>query len=101
MPVHMTAHFKVRPESVEIVQAAIAEFVDYITRNEPSTLVYTSLQDAEDSTRFFHFILFEDEAAEEHHANSEAVKRFMSILQPECIEPMTFTSYQLVASTEE
>ena len=101
MPVYMTAHFTVRPESVEKCQAAIAEFVDYVTRNEPSTRIYVSLEEAEDETRFLNFFIFEDEAAEEHHANSEAAKRFTSILSPECVEPMNFTTYQLVASTEE
>lgn len=101
MPVYMTAEFTVRPESLDDCQAAITEFVDYVTRNEPQTRLYISLQEGEDSTRFLHFFIFEDVAAEEHHANSEAVKKFTGVLHPACIEPMRFTSYRLLASTEE
>jgi quinol monooxygenase YgiN len=101
MPVYMTAQFTVRPESVEKCQAAIAEFVDYVTRNEPSTRIYISLEEVDNEASFLNFFIFEDEAAEEHHANSEAAKHFTDILYPECIEPVRFTSYRLVASTEE
>ena len=101
MHIYMTAQFTVRPESVEKVQEIIAEFVDYVTRNEPDTLTYMSMQETDDATRFLHVFIFENEAAEEHHANSQAVKHFTDILYPECIEPVKFTSYRLVASTEE
>ena len=101
MPVYMTAQFSVRPESVEQCQAAIREFVDYVTRNEPQTRTYISLEEVDNRATFMNFFIFEDEAAEEHHANSEAVKRFTDILYPACIEPVKFTSYRLVASTEE
>ncbi len=101
MPVYMTAQFTVRPESIEKCQAAIAEFVDYITRNEPSTRIYMSLQEEENEANFLNIFIFENEAAEEHHANSDAAKRFKSILYPECVEPVKFTTYWLVASTEE
>lgn len=101
MPVYMTAQFTVRPEAVEACQAAISEFVDYVTRNEPRTRTYISLEEEENQATFLNFFIFEDEAAEEHHANSEAVKHFTDILYPACIEPVKFTSYRLIASTEE
>ena len=101
MPVYMTAQFTVWPNSVEKCQEAIAEFVDYITRNEPSTRIYVSLEEVDNKASFLNFFIFEDETAEEHHANSEAVKRFTGIVYPECVEPVKFTTYQLVASTEE
>lgn len=101
MHIYMTARFTVKPESVDICRAAIEEFVDHITRNEPDTRMYISVQQAEDETSFLHFFAFENEAAEEHHANSEAVKKFTDALYPQCVEPVVFTSYWLVASTEE
>jgi quinol monooxygenase YgiN len=101
MSIYMTAQFTVRPESLELCQRAIAEFVDHVTRNEPDTRIYISLQEAEDTTRFLNVFIFEDEAAEERHGNSEAVKRFTDALYPQCVEPVKFTSYRLVASTEE
>ncbi len=101
MHVYMTARFTVKKESVEVCRAAIEEFVDYVTRNEPNTRMYFSVQEEEDETQFLHFFAFEDEAAQEHHANSEAAKKFTAVLYPECVEPVKFTSYHLVASTEE
>jgi quinol monooxygenase YgiN len=101
MALYMTARYAVKPESVEICQDAIREFVDYITRNEPETRMYVSVQEEGDQTRFLHFFIFENEHAEERHANSEAVKKFASIVYPECLEPVEFTSHSLVASTEE
>jgi quinol monooxygenase YgiN len=97
----MTARFTVKPESVDLCKEAIAEFVDHVTRNEPDTRMYVSMQNAETHTEFLHVFIFEDEAAEEHHANSEAVQKFTSILYPECLAPVEFTPYLLVASTEE
>ncbi len=101
MSIFMTAQFTVKPESVDVCRQAIAEFVDYVTRNEPETHMYISVQDSADETHFLNFFEFESEAAQEHHANSEAVKKFTAILYPECIHPVEFTTYQLVASTEE
>jgi quinol monooxygenase YgiN len=97
----MTARFTVKQESVEICRQAIQEFIDHITRDEPETRMYISMQEAGDETRFLHFFIFDNEHAEERHANSEAVQKFTSIIYPECIEPIEFTTYRLVASTEE
>ena len=101
MHVYMTARFTVKPESVDKCRAAIEEFVDHVTRNEPATRMYISFQEAENETSFLHIFEFENEEAEELHANSEAVQKFTSIVYPECVEPVQFTSYKLVASTEE
>lgn len=101
MHIYMTARFSVKPESLEVCQQAISEFIDYVTRNEPDTRLYMSVQEVGDETHFLHFFAFENEEAEEHHANSEAVKKFTGILYPECIEQVEFTTYRLLASTEE
>lgn len=85
---------------MEVCQQAIREFVAYVKANEPETRLYVSMQDAEEATRFLHMFIFEDEAAQERHANSEAVKRFTSVLYPETVAPVTFTRYAVVASTE-
>ena len=101
MAIYMTARFNVKAEALEICQQAIAEFVDHVTRNEPDTRMYISMQQEEEQTRFLHFFIFESEEAEERHANSEAVRKFTDILYPNCVEPVEFTQYELVASTEE
>ena len=99
MPVFVTAHFQVKPESRAKCEQAIREFIDYIKANEPGTLRYTSLQQADDPTRFMHFFIFQDAAARETHANSEGVKRFTSVLYPETLAPVEFMEYTIVAST--
>lgn len=101
MAIYMTARFNVKPEALGICQQAIAEFVDHVTRNEPDTRMYISMQQEEDQTRFLHLFIFESEEAEERHANSEAIKKFTDVLYPNCVEPVEFTQYELVASTEE
>jgi hypothetical protein len=57
------------------------------------------MQEAEDTTSFMHYFIFEDAAAEEIHRTSEAVKRFTAILYPETVDGVVFTDYVLIAST--
>ena len=99
MPIYMTARFKVRADALQQCDEAIREFVGYVELNEPRTRLYTSVQEAGDPTRFLHFFVFDDEAAQEAHANSMAVKRFTDILYPACEAPVEFTEYSLVATT--
>lgn len=101
MALHMTARFAVKPESLAKCQQAIREFLDYIKANEPETRLYVSMYEAEDETRFLHYFIFEDEAAQEQHANSEGVKRFTGVLYPELVAPVEFTRYEVLAATEE
>jgi len=77
MPVYGTARFSVKPEALDRCQSAIEEFVTYVRANEPGTKLYLSLQDQADPTRFLHVMIFEDEAAENIHTNSEALDRFL------------------------
>ncbi len=99
MPVYLTARFAVRPDAREICERAIREFVDYIQATEPETRLYTSLRQADDETSYLHYFVFEDEAARQRHANSEGVRRFTDVLYPECVAPVEFTEFRLVAST--
>ncbi len=97
MTVHQLARYQVRPGSVEKCVAAIQEFVAYLKANEPTTLEYVSIQEADDPTRFVHYFIFKDEAADELHSQSAAVKRFSDILYPELVEPVEFVYYRVVA----
>jgi len=69
---------------------------DHVRTDEPGTKLYLSLQAAEEPTRFLHVMMFEDEAAENIHANSEAVDRFTGILYPETVDGVTFERYTAV-----
>ncbi len=42
-------------------------------------------------------MIFEDEAAEDANANSEAVGRFTDLLYPLCTEPVRFERFSLIA----
>ena len=98
MPIFKTARYQVRPESVEKCKEAVRTFVEHIKANEPGTLRYTAMQQPDDPTRFLHFMIFEDKAAEDKHGNSEAVRRFTDVLYPETLAPVEFNDYTIVAS---
>ena len=99
MPVFRTAHYEVKPEALEKCQQANREFIEYIKANEPGTLRYTSLQQADTPTKFMNFMIFQDEATEETHRNSEGVKRFTDALYPELISEVQLTGYSILTST--
>ena len=99
MPIYQTASYQVRAEAVEKVKEAITEFVRYVADNEPGARMYTSWQEHGDPTRFVHLFIFEDEAAQDAHGSSDAVRRFEAVYQPELVGgPVVFTNYDLVAS---
>jgi quinol monooxygenase YgiN len=100
MPIYMTARFEVQKEALEVSQRAIHEFVEYIRVNEPDTLLYTSLQEKGNPTRFLHSFIFRDENARELHSSSEAVNRFTSILYPNLVTPVAFAEYIVFANTK-
>jgi len=70
--------------------------VTYVHGDEAGTKLYLSLQDAEEPTRFLYVMIFEDEAAENIHTNSQAVDRFTGILYPETVDGVTFERYTAV-----
>ena len=94
-----TATFRVRPEAVERCLGAIREFVDHVEKNEPRTKLYALWRDRDDPTRFIHLMVFEDQAAEQTHSSSGAVKRFTDVLYPETVDGVTFRGFDLVAGT--
>jgi quinol monooxygenase YgiN len=99
MPIYQTAHYQVKPDAVTKVKAAITEFVEYVRDNEPGTWFYVSWQAEDDPSRFVHLFTFEDEKAHARHGDSEAVKKFESVYQPELVGgPVVFTDYRLVAT---
>jgi quinol monooxygenase YgiN len=97
MPIHETARYRVKPEAREKCEAAVREFIEYIGKHEPGTLVYTSLQEAEDATSFLHYYIFADEAARDRHGNGAGAKGFTDILYPVLVGDVEFTEYLVVA----
>jgi quinol monooxygenase YgiN len=82
VPIQTIAEYRVRPEGVAAVKAAIEEFVPWVKANEPGTRMYIAWQRQEDPTRFVHFFIFENEAALDAHSKSGAVKRFEACYRP-------------------
>jgi quinol monooxygenase YgiN len=99
MPIYQTAHYQVKASAVDKVTAAIAEFVEYVAKNEPGSLMYTAWQQQDDPTRFVHLFEFEDEAAHQKHGTSAAVRRFEAVYVPELVNgPVVFTDYRQIAT---
>jgi quinol monooxygenase YgiN len=99
MAIYQTARFQVKKEALSECEAAIRKFVEYVRANEPRTLLYISLQEKDDPTRFLHYFIFEDEAARDRHSNSKAVDHFTSGLYPNLVEPVEFTEYKQFTGT--
>jgi quinol monooxygenase YgiN len=99
VPIYQTAHYQVKASAVDKVKSAIAEFVDYVARNEPGSRMYTAWQKKDDPTRFVHLFEFADEAAHQAHGSSDAVRRFEAAYGPELADgPVVFTDYLLIAT---
>ena len=99
MPIYQTATYRVKAEAVDSVKDAIETFVAYVTEHEPGTKLYAAWQEVDDPTRFIHLFIFEDEAAQEIHSSSEAVRTFESVYSPELVGgPVVFTDHVQIAS---
>src|ERR1051325_2123627 len=98
MPIHMIAEYHVRPETIDDCLAAIRTFVTAIATEETGTRHYVAWQDERDPVHFVHHFVFEDEAAEQRHRESEAVKAFTSVLYPATVNGVHFTRYREIAS---
>lgn len=99
--IRQLARYEVRAEALERCLGAIHEFVAYVRANEPGTLRYEVWQEPDHPTRFVHIFVFRDAAADRAHSESAAVKKFASILYPQCLAPVQFIDYtQLAANVE-
>ena len=102
MPIFQTGAYQVKASGVARVENAIREFVDYVKKSEPGSLTYLAWQEKNDPTKFVHLFIFQDEAAQKHHGQSEAVRRFESVYSPELVGGgVVFTDYVMVAGKRE
>ncbi len=97
-PIRQLARYEIRAAALPAVRQAIDEFVAYIRTHEPGTLRYDVWQEQGDPTRFVHIFTFRDQAAHDAHSRSDEVKRFAGILYPQCLAPVEFVDYDLVAT---
>jgi quinol monooxygenase YgiN len=96
--VRQLARYQVRKEALDVCLAAIRDFVAYVRKNEKGTLRYDVWQEKDDPTKFVHIFTFRDEDADRAHSESAEVKKFAGILYPNCLAPVEFIDYQLIAS---
>ena len=99
--IRQLARYEVRPEALQKSLAAIRKFVSYVRENEPGTLRYEVLQERDNPTRFVHSFIFRDADADRAHSQSREVKEFAGVLYPQCLAPVEFIDYELVASNIE
>ena len=98
MAIYQTGGYQVKASAVSKVKKAIQDFVPFVQENEPGTQMYLAWQQKEDPTRFLHFFIFEDSAAQARHGESKAVQRFESVYSPELVGgDVVFTDYEMVA----
>ena len=99
MPIYQTAHYQVKAAAVDKVQAAIVDFVSYVSHHEPGTRMYTAWQQRDDPTKFVHLFEFADDDAHRVHGESEAVQSFEAVYGPELASgPVVFTDYVMIAT---
>jgi quinol monooxygenase YgiN len=96
--IRQLARYEVRPEALERCLVAIREFVAYVRRSESGTLRYEVWQEPSRPTRFVHIFIFQNAEADRTHSESTEVKKFASILYPECLAPVEFVHYRFVVS---
>lgn len=100
-PIRQVARYQVGHDGLGRCLAAIREYVAWVRANEPGTLLYEVWQDREEPTRFVHLCVFRDTAADRAHSESPALHKFTSIIGPECLAPVEFLDYGLVAAKVE
>jgi quinol monooxygenase YgiN len=100
-PIYQLARYEIRREAEDRVLAAIREFVAYVRASEPGTLRYEVWRERDAPTRFVHVFEFRDAEADRVHSQSAEVKKFAGILYPQCLAPVQFVDYDLVASNGE
>jgi quinol monooxygenase YgiN len=96
--IRQLARYQIRSEGLDRCLAAIREFVAYVRASEPGTLRYEVWQEEKDPTRFVHIFVFRDAEADRIHSESAEVKKFASVLYPECLAPVEFVDYRNVIS---
>jgi quinol monooxygenase YgiN len=95
--VHMMAIYRIKPDKLEEVEAAVTEFVAAVKEKEPETLFYESYRGVGDVS-FFHIMTFENAYAEEKHRATPHMETFVQALYPSCEEEPGFVDLELVGS---
>ena len=98
--IYVTARFRVNSETFNDSLYAINDHIDYVKTNEPGTLQYVSVNDHDDPFSFLHFMVFQDEAAEEEHRSSPGGQAFAAGISPYLVGDVEFKRWREVGSAE-
>lgn len=92
--IRLIAEFGIKEGTLEVVLAAIINFVAAVHKAEPDS-EYTSYQ-VGDSNRFIHLMAFVDSDAQKRHQEAAYTLEFVEILYPNCEELPTFTPLKVI-----
>lgn len=97
MVIVRTGRCTIRPEAMDACKAFMRETVAYTKENEPGTLMYMVVQEAENPTSFVIIQAYSDEAALERHLTAEPMlTNIREVLVPAMIDGPHFTHYTIV-----
>ena len=97
MTIYRIGRYSVRPEGIASCHQVIQRTVALVKAEEPTTLLYLGLQNAEEPTQFVHVSAYTDEAAMQRHIQGETMLQdFRTNLFPFIADPPLFTHYALV-----
>ncbi len=87
--INKIVRYRVNKDKLKDVIKAVKEFVNEVRKNEPGTIRYDAYQ-LKDKMSFIHFMSFKDSKDENIHRKTRHVKKFVSILYPNCEEEPEF-----------
>ena len=100
-PIRQLARYQVGYDGLALCLSAIREYVAWVRANEPGTLLYEVWQERDNPTSFVHICVFRDGAADRAHSASPALHKLTGIIGSECLAPVEFIDYELVAAKAE
>lgn len=97
MAIFRIARYTLQPDAVDTCTDFIHTTVAATNEQEPGTLMYMVLQEADDPTSFVHISAYADEDALARHVVSEPMlTTIREVIQPAMIGDAQFTHYTLV-----
>lgn len=98
---HTTLSYSVPSAAAGACKDGIEELVAHVDENEPHTLRYTVLVDSRgEKVRFLHLGVFESQEALRQHRGSEAMDRFLELVEPLATGSVQFSALNVLKESE-
>lgn len=94
----VAAKIKVQAGKEQDAERAFRKHVDFVTREEPGTLLYVLHRSRKDPTTFFFYERYADAAAFDRHGKSAAMQGLFSTLSPILDGPPAIELYDEIAA---